>query len=97
MSNNTYVQRRVTLARLLLKVEAGACSLEHALGEAWNGGYLEGSELDQLTKLDTSVLDVIANTETATVEALRHVHPKLADAISDARVAEMNFSIEGAF
>ncbi len=96
MSNNTYVQRRATLSRLLRQVEDGRCSLEHALGEAFSAGYLQGSEQADLSTLDAEILSVIAATETPVIENIRALHPALAEAVDAARLAEMNLAIEGA-
>jgi homoserine dehydrogenase len=96
MSNNTYVQRRATLSRLLRQVEDGRCSLEHALGEAFSAGYLQGSEQADLSTLDAEILSVIAATETPVIESIRQLHPTLAEAVDAARLAEMNLAIEGA-
>lgn len=94
MSNNTYVQRRVVLARLLRQVENGRCSLEHALGEAFGAGYLEGSDQASLSTLDAGVLAVVAATETPVIESIRQLHPKLAEAVDAQRLAEMNLALD---
>ncbi len=94
MSNNPYVQRRVVLARLLRKVEEQECSLEHALGEAFGAGYLEGSDQADLSRLDAGVLAVVAATETPVIESIRQLHPALAEAVDAQRLAEMNLALD---
>ncbi len=96
MSNNTYVQRRVILSRMLRAVEQGSCSLEHALGECFSAGYLEGSNAAELSALDAGVLSVVAATETPLIESIRELHPALAEAVDAQRLAEMNLAIEAA-
>lgn len=93
MCNTLAVQRKIALDRCRSLLATGA-SIEHVLGQAFDAGYLEGSDMVHLTAADHEILAVLGETDGETLALLEPQCPALVQAVRDARLAEMNYDLE---
>ncbi len=73
------------MRRCLRLIDAGA-SVEHALGEAYNAGHVDGSDVKRFTEAETDLLEGIALLSDSDVAALTSRFPTIADLVLGVRV-----------
>lgn len=93
MSASNYVTRQLAI-RSARKAISSGMALEAVLGTLYDNGYIEGSEQSEVTAYDREILAVIANTGTPTLVRVANAAPKLAEAINNQRMAEMNHDLD---
>lgn len=73
------------MRRCLRLIDAGA-SVEHALGEAYNAGHIDGSDVRRFTDAETDLLQGIALLSDTDIAAMVARFPVLADLVQGVRL-----------
>lgn len=77
------------MRRCLRLIDAGA-TIEHALGEAYNAGHVQGSDVRRFTDAETDLLNGIALLTDSDIAAMVARFPALADLIHGVRLEAEN-------